>query len=161
MDNLPKSTTDLLQRIEQEWAQLLAVLGQLTVEEVITPHADGWTVKDHLAHLNHWQQWLLRHHIQGEPAKDVLQVDPVMLEEFEVDRINEVILQRNRTRTLDDVLHEFHETHAQVVKTLTQLPFDKLLQPRYADDPERRPLLLWVIGDTYEHYQEHRAALQS
>ena len=31
------------------------------------------------------------------------------------------------------------------------MPFDKLLQPRYADDPEQRPLLLWVAGDTYEH----------
>lgn len=51
--------------------------------------------------------------------------------------------------------------NAPVVATLRQMPFDKLLQPRYADDPEECALLLWVAGDTYEHYQEHSAALPS
>jgi len=30
----------------------------------------------------------------------------------------------------------------------------------YADDPEKRPLLLWVIGDTSDHFAEHRAVIE-
>lgn len=161
MENLPQSTLQLLDRIEQEWTQFMAAVGRLTPEQMTTPGADGWSVKDHLAHLAHWEQWLLRHHMQGEPASNILQVDAESLEEFDTNQINELILQRGRTRALDEVLQDLQETHAQVVATLAQTPFDKLRQPRYADDPEQRPLLLWVAGDTYEHYQEHRVTLQS
>lgn len=122
---------------------------------------DGWTIKDHLAHLTHWEQWLLRHHIVGEPPQDILKLDSVMMEDFDVDRANEIVLQQSRAHSLAKVLDNFHQTHAEVVATLRQMPFDKLLQPRYADDPEQRPLLNWVAGDTYEHYQEHSAALPS
>jgi hypothetical protein len=65
----------------------------------------------------------------------------------------------DKEKTTAEVLDNFHQTHAAVVATLRQMPFDKLLQPRYADDPEQRPLLNWVAGDTHEHYQEHSAAL--
>ena len=122
---------------------------------------DGWTIKDHLAHLTHWEQWLLRHHIAGEPAHDILKLDAEMLEEFDTDWVNDFVRQQGQSRSLQEVLDNFHQTHAEVVATLRQMPFDKLLQPRYADDPEQRPLLNWVAGDTYEHYQEHSAALPS
>lgn len=160
MPTLPQDTTQLLHQIDQEWTHLIAEVAKLTPEQLTTPAADGWAVKDHLAHLTHWEQWLLRHHVAGEPAKDVLQVDADLLEEFDTDAVNAIILERSRNRTLADVLQDLHETHDKVVATLRALPFDKLLQPRYADDPEQRPLLLWVAGDTYEHYQEHSAMLQ-
>ncbi len=70
-----------------------------------------------------------------------------------------LVRERNRTRSLDQVLDELHQSHARLITALTQTPFDKLLQPRYADDPEDHILLCWVIGDTYEHYQEHAAIL--
>ena len=159
MDQLPQNTTELLQQIDQDWTQLMNAVAALTVEQVITPNADGWTVKDHLAHLAHWEQWLLRYHLNGEPAHSILEVDAEEITEFQVDQINELVRQRSRSRPLDETLHDLHETHAQVVTTLTAMPFDKLLQPRYADEPDKGPTLNWVIGNTYEHYQEHLALL--
>lgn len=159
MDQLPQNTTELLQQIDQDWTQLMNAVAALTVEQVITPNADGWTVKDHLAHLAYWEQWLLRYHLNGEPAHSILEVDAEEITEFQVDQINELVRQRSRSRPLDEVLHDLHEIHAQVVTTLTALPFDKLLQPRYADEPDKGPTLQWVIGNTYEHYQEHLALL--
>jgi hypothetical protein len=40
------------------------------------------------------------------------------------------------------------------------MSFDDLMAPRHADDPEKRPLLLWVIGDTSDHFAEHRAVIE-
>ena len=159
MSNYPTNTTELLTRIETEWDQLLAVVDQLSPATLTVPATDGWSPKDQLAHLAHWEQWLLRHHMAGEPAHDVMQVDAQLLEEFDVDRVNEIVLARSQERSLAAVLEELHRGHAQVVNTLTALPFADLLRPRYADDPEARPLLGWVAGDTYEHYQEHREIL--
>ena len=159
MSNYPTNTNELLTRIETEWDQLLAVVDQLSPETLTVPAEDGWSPKDQLAHLAHWEQWLLRHHMAGEPVQDVMQVDAQLLEEFDVDRVNDIILARSQERSLAAVLEELHRGHAQVVNTLTALPFADLLRPRYADDPEARPLLGWVAGDTYEHYQEHREIL--
>ena len=39
--------------------------------------------------------------------------------------------------------------------------FPELMRSRFADDPEKRPLLDWVIGNTYDHYQEHRRTIQA
>jgi len=35
-----------------------------------------------------------------------------------------------------------------------------LLKPRHADDPEKRPLLLWVLSDSTEHFAEHRETME-
>jgi hypothetical protein len=32
--------------------------------------------------------------------------------------------------------------------------------PRHAGGPEKRPLLLWLPGDTTEHVAEHRATIE-
>lgn len=159
MDQLPENTAELLYRIDQDWTRLMNAIAALTVEQVITPAADGWTVKDHLAHLAHWEQWLLRYHLNGEPPHTILEVAEAEIDDLHIDQMNELIRQRSRSRPLDEVMHDLHETHTQVVTTLTTMPFDKLLQPRYPDEPEKGPTLQWVIGNTYEHYEEHLAIL--
>jgi len=35
-----------------------------------------------------------------------------------------------------------------------------LLKARHADDPEKRPVLMWVLGDTTEHFLEHRKTIE-
>jgi hypothetical protein len=40
------------------------------------------------------------------------------------------------------------------------MTFEDLLQPRHADDPTKRPLLMWVLGDTSEHFAEHRQVIE-
>lgn len=160
MSNYPTNTPELLAWIDKAWNQLLAVVDQLSPETLTVPAADGWSPKDQLAHLAHWEQWLLRHHMAGEPAQDIMQVDAALLEDFDVDRVNEIVHTHSQERTLAEVLDDLHRGHAQVVNTLAALPFADLLRPRYADDPAARPLLGWVAGDTYEHYQEHREILE-
>ena len=40
------------------------------------------------------------------------------------------------------------------------MPFEDLLKPRRADDPQSSPLLPSVAGDTYEHFAEHRENIE-
>jgi hypothetical protein len=47
-----------------------------------------------------------------------------------------------------------------LIKKLDSTPFEDLLKPRDGDDPEKRPLLLWVLGDSNEHFAEHRETME-
>lgn len=34
------------------------------------------------------------------------------------------------------------------------------MEPRPADDPRKRPLLQWVLGDATEHFMEYRETIE-
>ena len=50
--------------------------------------------------------------------------------------------------------------YGQLIDKLNATPFEDLLQPRHTDDPEKRPMLMWVLGDTTDHFAEHRATIE-
>lgn len=151
---------DLLARIEAEWSALLAVVEALSSEQMTTPDAGGWSPKDNLAHLAAWEQWLLRYHLGSEPAHQVLQLDEATFARLDETSINALLYERNRERSAGSILSELKDTHSKVLATLERMPFDDLLAARYADDPQHRPVLDWVIGNTYEHIQEHRQTIE-
>lgn len=155
---LPQNQAELLTRIEQDWVALMTAVHGLPATALDTPIAGGWSIKDHLTHINAWERHLLLGHLQGQPRPEGLQVDPEIAQTEDVDKINEAIYQRNRQRSAPDVLADLEKTHTQLIAQLGATPFETLLQPRYPDDPDA--LLQWVIGNTYDHYQEHLAALK-
>ena len=73
---------------------------------------------------------------------------------------NPVLFERNKDRSTEEVLIELRKAYEAVLAKLESTPFEELLKPRHADDPERRPLLLWVLGDTSEHFAEHREVIE-
>jgi hypothetical protein len=156
----PQSMTDLLARIRAEWSALLTVVEGLSAEQMATPDAGGWSPKDNLAHLAAWEQWLLRYHLGGEPAHQVLQLDEATFDTFDETSINALLYERNRDRSVGSILSELKDTNNRVLATLERLSFDDLLAARYADDPQHRPVLDWVIGNTYEHIHEHRQTIE-
>ncbi len=52
------------------------------------------------------------------------------------------------------------QVYKKLVTKLDAMSFEDLLKPRDADDPQKRPLLLWVLGDTTEHFAEHRQTIE-
>jgi len=81
--------------------------------------------------------------------------------DWDFDVINKVLLARNQSRSSEDVLGELKSLYARVMDRLEIMPFEDLLKPRRADDPQSPPLLPSVIGDTYEHFAEHREMIET
>jgi hypothetical protein len=55
-------------------------------------------------------------------------------------------------------MRRFEETHTRLVTIISALPDEDLSRPitfLQPDDPDERPVLRKIIGDTYEHYAEH------
>ena len=159
--SVPKDKADLLARIQREWSALLQTIDKLSPAQMSTPGAGGWSVKDNLAHLTAWEQFLLHYHLHGQPAHEVMDLDAASFERLDEDGLNAVLYERHKDRSVEAALTDLRHTHDEVVLTLEQMKFADLLQPRYADDRQRRAVLGWVIDNTYKHYQEHRQTIQT
>ena len=157
--NKPGSMAELLSDIEAEWKALMSVVKRLTPQRMTTPDADGWSPKDNLAHLAAWMRALMHYHMDGHPLEEVLDLPRNTGRQWDDDSVNAVLFAQNRVRTSEDVLKELNRVYMELTAKLRTGPFDELLRPR-PFDPEGKPLLDYVLGNTTEHFAEHRATIE-
>jgi uncharacterized protein (TIGR03083 family) len=142
--------------IEKAWEQLVEHVNQ--VEEaggLSRAGADGWTVKDHLAHIAAWEYSLLAL-IEGNDRERAMGLSAAV---EGIDNVNEAVRKLHETDTPDEALAYFRDSHARLVAALGKLS-DADLQKPYShyqpkDPDEKRPVVGWVAGNTHEHYAEH------
>lgn len=158
-DIRPKSKAELMSLIEREWSALMDVVEQLSPEQMLTPDEGGWSPKDNLAHLTAWMNILLEYHIDQRPAHEVADISPAMAANWDFEEMNAIFFERHRDRPVDRVLDELKQTYNKVHARLETMSFEDLMKPRRADDPEKRPILNWILGDTSEHFEEHRETI--
>ncbi len=156
MTTQPQTKAELMPLIEREWTALEEAIGRLSEAQMTWPDAGGWSPKDNLAHITAWERVMLRYHLQGRPFEDAAGVDEGTAAALGEDGLNAMFFERNKDRTPAEVLADFRQTHREVLAALEGLSDADLAKPRYADDPEARPVMNWVTGNTYEHYAEHR-----
>ncbi|HSG42089.1 MAG TPA: ClbS/DfsB family four-helix bundle protein [Anaerolineales bacterium] len=158
---VPGNKSELMLAISREWNLLMEVIDKLVrSDKLMTPDESGWSPKDNLAHLTEWMSILIGYHMDHLPPHEVLGVLEDVTKDWDFNVINDMLFKRNKERTIDDVLDEMKRVYGDLVSRLESMSFDDLLAPRQADDPEKRPLLLWVIGNTSEHFAEHRETIE-
>jgi len=150
----------LLKSIQREWDSLLHVIQGLTPEQMVKPDSGGWSPKDNLAHLTVWLKILSGYHMDHKPAEEVIGIPKEMAENFDFDRVNAYTVEQSRDRSAEDILNELKAKYAEVMARLESTPFEELLRPRFEDDPAKAPLLNWVLGNTTDHFREHRANIE-
>lgn len=146
--------------IEREWKLLLAVAETLTDEQMTRPDSGGWSPKDNLAHLTEWMNILMGYHMDKRPAHEVMGVSEDVTKDWDMEVINPVLFDRSKNRQRSEVLDGLKQAYASLIAKLESMSFEDLLMPRHANDPEKRPLLMWVIGDTSDHFLEHRKTIE-
>lgn len=157
---VPGSKAELMSAIRREWKLLMDVVDKLDEQKMTATDEGGWSPKDNLAHLSEWMNSLMGYHIDKRPAEEVMHLTPEQTKDWDMEVINPVLFERNRNRSIQDVLDELRQTYEKVLAKLDAMSFEDLLQPRHADDPTKRPLLMWVLGDTTEHFAEHRETIE-
>ena len=137
---------ELLSRVRTSHARLEQALQSLTPQQFEAESLDGgWSAKATLGHITWWEQVPL-HAITGEADEDILAG-----EEWDIDRANAKLLERNRARPLDEVRADFDTSYASLVAALEALPAERLDAP----SPYGGTLEALIAGNTYEHYDEH------
>ena len=157
---IPENKHELLSAIQREWGLLMDVAVRLGEQQMTTPDAGGWSPKDNLAHLTEWMKAMMGHHIDKRPAHEVMNIPEEAAQGWDMEVINPILFERNKNRPTQEVLDELRQTYDEVITRLESMSFDELMAPRHPEDPEKRPLLLWVIGDTSDHFAEHRAVIE-
>ena len=153
-----QKTLDL---IRVEWEALETVLARMSKDQLVEPGVTGdWSGKDIVAHLAacnaQMVQWLeesLRGEVPDRPAPG--QPWP------ELDSINEQIYTESRDKTLAEVLATFHDSHRRAQQAVENLSEEELLDPHRFEWLKGSPMWRLVASNTWEHYQEHREAIEN
>src|SRR5262249_39107070 len=113
-----ESKDELLRRIRESRSKLERIISPLDESRMTTPGPDGWSVKDHRAHVAAWEESLLAL-LEGRDRDAAVGLDTVAAEQArDVDAINAAIQRRSREQALADVRSTFDATHARLLATL-------------------------------------------
>ncbi len=152
----------LLASIEQEWAALADLVGRLDEAQLNRPGAESWSPKDHLAHLTSWLRITMGYHLDGRPFAEAAHIDAALLPTQgklpSDDALNAIFYLRDMDLPLTQVWAELQEAHRQVMARLQAMTVADLQRPRFAGDP--RPVAEWIIGNTSDHYRDHRTYIR-
>jgi len=146
--------TRILDEMRAKHAALEEILTRLDETLMTTAGVNGnWSIKDIMAHITSWHQrllaWLRAASRNEEPAISGPDSDE------EMDRLNEQFYEENKSRSLDDVLADFHTSYLQILDMVQTLDNEDLTNPHRFAWTKGNPLWYLVAGDTYEHYLEH------
>lgn len=145
-----------ISRIDAAWKELSLLVKKLGPDGLMAKAADGWAVKDHLAHIGAWEH-SLRGLIEGQDREVAMGLhEPV---EEGTDAVNDAVFKLHQYETGEEALKYFGDSHAQLMAALGKLTDADLQKPyshyQPSDPEEKRPVKGWVAGNTYEHYAEH------
>ncbi len=157
---VPRTKAQMLGRIWADHALLEAIIAPLSAVQMTQPLADGWSVKDVLAHVVVWEgllvEWLTAR------AADTFPATAVPLSREAVDRLNAAAYAAAQARPLPAVLTAFHRSFGQVLQAVDALPAAvDLAMPLAEAWAAGVPLGQLIAENTYAHYQEHMAAIQA
>ena len=149
-------TRALLERIEASWDNLFETVTKLGPGGLLFAAPDGWAVKDHLAHVATWEHSLIGL-LEGRDRLSAMGVHEPLGKD--TDAINAAIQKLHASETPEQVLKYFRDSHARLMAGLGKLSEADLQKPyghfQPSDPDEKRPVIGWVAGNTYEHYAEH------
>ena len=138
---------ELIDRVQRSWDELRAAVDGLDDRQLATAGPDGWSVKDHLVHVERWEAYLLAE-LEGRDGRPELGVAEG--QEPDTDAINQGLQRRHAGTPAGEVRRQLADTHARVTALLRTLEAGEL-----------RRRQRWIAGNTHEHYDEHRGWIHS
>lgn len=163
MSDVPTTKEELIERIHSSYAALDAAVSRLSQEQLARPIDGAWSAKDMLAHLAAWQQILLGFHIGKQPFEQVARLGGITYASLPIDQLNEALYQRDRAIAPAEALAAFRASHQATLAALERIDEAELLSdysPPGRGPDATYPLINWVVGDTYDHYDEHHATIE-
>lgn len=151
--------TEVLHRIDDGWRRLTQLVDEIDAKTFVKPGKDGWSPKDHVAHVTAWEEFLLailekRDRYEGMGAAH--------LREKDTDEINNAVIESRRRLSPEAVRSAFAGTHRKVRSAIESLSDSDLQRPRaeYQPDTEdaetgEESLLDEIEWNTWGHYEKH------
>lgn len=157
----------LLAKMRQGYDDFTAYLRSLDPTQLtVLTDAEGWTVKDHVMHAVMWEEsvWAL---LNRESRAERMGVDEALVAAWDVEGMNSAMQRRAQYLPFAAVMRRYADAHQRVVAAVEALTQAELEQPMVnllpdADEWYRNdPVYLYIVGNTYEHYEEHRPWIEA
>ncbi|HEU5423395.1 MAG TPA: DinB family protein [Nitrolancea sp.] len=162
---LPNTVQALRDLVDASWRRLQPAFD--APEAVVTRvGADGWSIKDHLAHITAWEGALLAT-LAGQPWLDSMGLGDLAQAPSDIDAINALILARRQSQPAASVRAEAQAIHQRVEAALAALSDTDLARPNsyfYPSAPEPlrdEPVAGWIAINTFQHYDDHQLAIRA
>ena len=155
---------DLIERINRAWSTLEGAIAGLGEEALTTPGDDGWSVRDHLVHIECWERYLLAILERRSPST-AIGIDLATLRSTEDDPLNELIRERATEQPLSQVLADLRRTHERLLAVAAALPEGDLERPAADYQPEELAddtdsIAVWITHICDEHLRDHVGWIQ-
>ena len=128
------SRDQLLLEMKTARARVLDAVAGLTEEEITRPEIDGWSVKDHLAHLAAWDE--LRYYEISRVSQGYAPAFLGLTNE-QVEAFNEIAHALRRGFSPAQVLWELESARSRVLKAIADCPEERLQDLAAEDVPLR------------------------
>jgi hypothetical protein len=142
-DDAPADVHALIERIDEAWRELFAVLDDIPEDRLSDPGVIGaWSLKDLFGHLAFWDEHALaeiERALAGLPREDNTWQE-----------MNEADHAARRDRKLPEQRAAMHQAHAALVERLESVAG---IEAAHIDAAIR--------PDTYEHYRDHIADIRT
>lgn len=157
----PPTKAEGLELMERGWRELQAALDALSEAQMTGPTDEqGWTGKDHIAHLAAWERSMV-YLFSGRPRHLGLGVDEALYLAHDDDAINASIQQRHAAHPLAAARAFHKDVHRQLVAAVEALS-DEDVQKPYShflpDEPghdDGSPIAWRIAGNSFGHYEDH------
>ena len=154
-----KTIDELIEMIDASWMRLMETMAAAS-ESQTTEAADtrGWTVLDHMAHVTAWERSVL-FPLEGKRRHEALGITEHEFKQ-EIDPSNELIRAQTRDHPYEQVMSDAAHVHQSLVASVGSADVDGLWKSIAevcpGDSASERPFIEILMGDTAEHYDEHR-----
>ncbi|MEL6404336.1 MAG: DinB family protein [Chloroflexota bacterium] len=158
---------ELIAHIERDWNALNQFLDSLSDTQWTTiQNEDGWTIKDHVAHLTAWENYALAF-ITGKPPHEGLGVSIETYLSEDVEAANIVIYEAHKDDSLESVRANFQRTHEALLAIITALTDSDVNKPYKHYQPDldasfvEMPAMNVLYGNTAHHFRTHQAWMEA
>jgi hypothetical protein len=98
--------------------------------------------------------------LNHRPRFEAMGVGQAVSDGKDQDEINDLIYQQHARLSLGEVMEMFQGAHRQMLETLGKLRDEDLYKPYSSyvpggKDDRKDPVFGWIVGNTFEHYDEH------
>ena len=158
--------SSLLASIDTSWSALQDLIARIPEEQFTQPTDDGgWTVKDHLAHVNHWERSMVAL-LHRQPRHEGLGVSEELYLADDLDALNTAMQQETRDSAVDEIVRDLESTHRELVTLIQQMPESELQQPYshfLPDEPgadDKDPIINRLFANGSHHLDTHRQYIE-
>jgi len=143
---------ELIEHIQEQRQRLEQDLAKLRPADMTTPGVIGaWSVKDLLAHLFDWEQRFLAWYeagLRGEKPH----IPAEGLKWNQLDLLNQMIFEKHRHRSLEDVREAFNSSYRQILEVVQSIPEEEMFAPGYYAWTGKATLAAFIDPNTGDHY---------